>query len=127
VESSTAEVLKVASSVSAFRRTFSRVAVKRLHTSWEWKVAERERLKGMKEHERVRFSCFFLDFVVVLTSAQALKAEDKTAKEENRRRQEQRKKQREINERKAEKVQVIKNTAKIKRMSKKQLRLVKKA
>ncbi|XP_077574346.1 coiled-coil domain-containing protein 86 [Stigmatopora nigra] len=79
-----------------------------LNTSWEKKMqAKRDKQLVQK---------FMLD----------LKAQKDKAKEDKRKRRAENLKRREENERKAEIVQVIRNTAKIKRMKKKQLRKIEK-
>ncbi|XP_008285158.1 coiled-coil domain-containing protein 86 [Stegastes partitus] len=81
---------------------------KPLCTSWEKKMVARREKEFVKQY------------------ALQLKEEKAKQKEEKRKRREENLKRREENERKAEIVQVIRNTAKIKRMKKKQLRKIEK-
>ncbi|XP_015915373.1 coiled-coil domain-containing protein 86 [Parasteatoda tepidariorum] len=89
-------------------RFSSMCQVKPLKSSWEKKVKIREEQKAMKLH--------------------ALRIKEEKEKEEQLRKQRRKAKieRQKENERKAEIVQVIKNSAKIKRMSKKQLRTIEK-
>uniref|UniRef100_A0A1E1XS83 Coiled-coil domain-containing protein 86 n=1 Tax=Amblyomma sculptum TaxID=1581419 RepID=A0A1E1XS83_AMBSC len=80
-----------------------------LKTSWKVKMEQRAERKALLALDR------------------QLKEEKKRLIEEKKQRRAENLRRREENAKKAEIVQVIKNTAKIKRMSKKQLRLVKKA
>ncbi|CAD5121639.1 DgyrCDS10134 [Dimorphilus gyrociliatus] len=82
--------------------------VKPLKTSWEKKMDSKKTHKFFKERE------------------QELKEERAQRMKEKRERGELNRKRREENQRKSEVVQVIKNTAKIKRMKKKQLRTIEK-
>ncbi|XP_068749891.1 coiled-coil domain-containing protein 86-like [Montipora capricornis] len=82
------------------------IGVQPLHTSWKKKQQVRMEHKLMKVYER------------------ELKEEAKKTKEEKWKRIKERRKKKEDNEKKSEVVQVIKNTAKIKRMKKKQLRRI---
>jgi rRNA-processing protein CGR1 len=79
-----------------------------LRTSWQKKVEERAKTRSVKDYER------------------NLKDEKKRKLEEKRLRNEQRKKLKLEKQRRAEIVQPITNTAKIKRMKKKQLRYIEK-
>ncbi|XP_076150770.1 coiled-coil domain-containing protein 86 [Alosa pseudoharengus] len=81
---------------------------KPLCTSWEKKMEVRREKELVKKYH------------------QQLKEEKAREKQEKRRRREENLKRRAENERKAEIVQVIRNTAKIKRMKKKQLRKIEK-
>ncbi|KAI1887597.1 hypothetical protein AGOR_G00191940 [Albula goreensis] len=81
---------------------------KPLRTSWEKKMETKREKELVKKY------------------ALQLKEEKAREKEEKRKRREENLKRREENERKAEIVQVIRNTAKIKRMKKKQLRKIEK-
>lgn len=85
------------------KRKSAVIGVQPLHTSWNMKQKARMEKKLMKVYEK------------------ELKDETKKQKEEERKRIEERRKRREENEKKSQIVQVIKNTAKIKRMKKKQL------
>uniref|UniRef100_A0A131XDW8 Coiled-coil domain-containing protein 86 n=1 Tax=Hyalomma excavatum TaxID=257692 RepID=A0A131XDW8_9ACAR len=80
-----------------------------LKTSWKVKMEQRAERKALLAMDR------------------ELKEEKKRKIEEKKRRREENLRRREENAKKSEVVQVIKNTAKIKRMSKKQLRHIKKA
>ncbi|KAH7960645.1 hypothetical protein HPB49_022004 [Dermacentor silvarum] len=80
-----------------------------LKTSWKFKMEQRAERKALVALDR------------------EIKEEKKRKIEEKKKRREENLRRREENAKKAEIVQVIKNTAKIKRMSKKQLRHVKKA
>lgn len=88
------------------KRKSAVIGVQPLHTSWNKKLKVRMEKKLMKIYEK------------------ELKDETKKQKEEKRRKTEERRKQREENEKKSQVVQEIKNTAKIKRMKKKQLRKI---
>ncbi|CAH3111042.1 unnamed protein product [Porites lobata] len=88
------------------KRKSAVIGVHPLHTSWGRKQQVRMQQKLMKVYEK------------------ELKEEAKKQKEEKRRKIEERKKRREENEKKSQVVQVIKDTAKIKRMKKKQLRKI---
>ncbi|XP_041378917.1 coiled-coil domain-containing protein 86-like [Gigantopelta aegis] len=79
-----------------------------LTSSWERKMKKKAEMKSIKDFEN------------------RLKDERKQTLELRRKRREEHKKRREANEKKSEVVQVIKNTAKIKRMKKKQLRKIEK-
>ncbi|XP_022078161.2 coiled-coil domain-containing protein 86 [Acanthochromis polyacanthus] len=81
---------------------------KPLCSSWEKKMAAKREKELVKQYSL------------------QLKEEKNRQKEEKRKRREENLKRREENERKAEIVQVIRNTAKIKRMKKKQLRKIEK-
>ncbi|XP_062373917.1 coiled-coil domain-containing protein 86 [Sardina pilchardus] len=81
---------------------------KPLRTSWEKKMEARREKELVKKYH------------------QQLKEEKAREKQEKRKRREENLKRRAENERKAEIVQVIRNTAKIKRMKKKQLRKIEK-
>jgi len=81
---------------------------KPLRKTWERKMKERAEKKSVKEYER------------------SLKLDIKRKLEEKRKRQEVKTQRRLEKERKSEVVQVIKNTSKIKKMKKKQLRQIKK-
>lgn len=81
---------------------------KPLRTSWEKKMEAKREKQLVKQYQ------------------QQLKDEQAREKEEKKRRRAENLKRRAENERKAEIVQVIKNTAKIKRMKKKQLRKIEK-
>lgn len=81
---------------------------KPLCSSWEKKMAAKREKELVKQYSL------------------QLKDEKARQKEEKRKRREENLKRREENERKAEIVQVIRNTAKIKRMKKKQLRKIEK-
>lgn len=88
------------------KRKSAVIGVQPLHTPWEKKQKERMEKKLMKIYEK------------------ELRDETKRQKEEKRRKIEERRKQKEENEKKSQVVQEIKNTAKIKRMKKKQLRML---
>ncbi|XP_062502930.1 coiled-coil domain-containing protein 86-like [Corticium candelabrum] len=90
------------------KRKSSLIGDKPLHTSWRKRVKQREEKKALKEYE------------------QQLKEELQRQKEEKRKRIEEHRKRKEENERKAEVVQVITNTAKLKRLSKKQRKNIRK-
>lgn len=81
---------------------------KPLRTSWKWKMEEKARLKSLKAYEH------------------ELQAKRKEEHQKLWKKRMDRKKRREENARKSEVVQEIKNTAKIKRMKKKQLRQLEK-
>ncbi|XP_071848413.1 coiled-coil domain-containing protein 86-like [Apostichopus japonicus] len=81
---------------------------KNLRSSWKWKMDEKARLKSLKAYEN------------------ELKAARREEFEKLKKKRIAKKKRQEENERKSEVVQVIKNTAKIKRMKKKQLRQLEK-
>lgn len=81
---------------------------KQLCTSWEKKMQAKREKELVKQY------------------SQQLKDDKAKEKEEKRKRKEENLKRRAENERKAEIVQVIRNTAKIKRMKKKQLRKIEK-
>jgi rRNA-processing protein CGR1 len=81
---------------------------KHIHRGWEKQKELREKLNRVKELSR------------------ALLAEKKAAKEAARARAEENRKRKEENARKAEIVQVITNTSKIKKMKKKHLRMIQK-
>jgi len=89
-----------------YNRKSAVIGVQPLHTSWNRKQKDRMEKKLMKVYEK------------------ELKDEAKKQKEKKRKRIEERRKRREENEKKSQIVQVIKNTAKIKRMKKKQLRKI---
>ncbi|XP_065291684.1 coiled-coil domain-containing protein 86-like isoform X1 [Dermacentor albipictus] len=91
------------------KRFSSMVKDRPLKTSWKFKMEQRAERKALLALDR------------------ELKEEKKRKIEEKKKRREENLRRREENAKKAEVVQVIKNTAKIKRMSKKQLRHVKKA
>ncbi|OQR66871.1 coiled-coil domain-containing protein 86-like [Tropilaelaps mercedesae] len=86
----------------------SMIAVKPLKLTLEKSTQERLQRKKIRELEKEKA------------------ARDSAAREAKRKRCEANRKQREANERKGEVVTLIKNTAKIKRMKKKQLRSIKK-
>ncbi|XP_044154030.1 coiled-coil domain-containing protein 86 [Bufo gargarizans] len=91
------------------KKRFSNMVKDRpLHTSWEVKMKQRQEKK------------------VVQSLAQQIKDEKQREKEEKKRRREENLRRRLENERKAEVVQVIRNPAKLKRASKKQLRSIEK-
>jgi len=81
---------------------------KAYHTTWEEKLEKRKVLKELKQRQTE----------MVETR--------KERKREIRRTMEERKKRREENERKNEKVQIITNASKLKRMSKKQFKALEK-
>ncbi|KAK3606526.1 hypothetical protein CHS0354_041482 [Potamilus streckersoni] len=81
---------------------------KPLKTSWANKMKKKAELKSIREYEK------------------RLKDEKAKEFEQKRQRKEENKRRRLENERKAEIVQPVKNTAKIKRMRKKQLRQIEK-
>ncbi|KAL4224409.1 Coiled-coil domain containing 86 [Mactra antiquata] len=81
---------------------------KRLKTSWEKKMQMKAERKSVKAFEK------------------QLKDDRNKELEDKRKRSEEKKKRRLENERKSEVVQPIKNSAKIKRMKKKQLRQIEK-
>uniref|UniRef100_L7M2E0 Coiled-coil domain-containing protein 86 n=1 Tax=Rhipicephalus pulchellus TaxID=72859 RepID=L7M2E0_RHIPC len=91
------------------KRFSSMVKDRPLKTSWKFKMEQRAERKALLALDR------------------EIKEEKKRKIEEKKKRREENLRRREENAKKSEVVQVIKNTAKIKRMSKKQLRLVKKA
>lgn len=91
------------------KRFSSMVKDRPLKTSWKTKMQERAERKALLALDR------------------EIKDEKKRKIEEKKKRREENLRRREENAKKAEIVQVIKNTAKIKRMSKKQLRFIKKA
>eukprot|EP01102_Stenamoeba_stenopodia_P011315 TRINITY_DN3461_c0_g1_i2.p1 TRINITY_DN3461_c0_g1~~TRINITY_DN3461_c0_g1_i2.p1 ORF type:complete len:135 (+),score=41.40 TRINITY_DN3461_c0_g1_i2:108-512(+) len=90
------------------KRASSQINVKPLRSSWQKKVSEKERLKQVKLHENL------------------LKEAVRQQKEEERARMEERRKRKEENEKKSSVVQVIRDTKKIKRMSRKQLKQLEK-
>ncbi|KAB5518258.1 hypothetical protein PHYPO_G00163660 [Pangasianodon hypophthalmus] len=81
---------------------------KPLHSSWQKKMEAKREKEMVKQYH------------------QQLKDNKAREKEEKRKRREDNLKRREENEKKAEIVQVIRNTAKLKRMKKKQLRKIEK-
>ncbi|KAJ8042825.1 Coiled-coil domain-containing protein 86 [Holothuria leucospilota] len=81
---------------------------KPLRTSWRWKMEEKARLKSLKAYEN------------------ELKENKQRENEELKQRRIAKQKRKEENMKKSEVVQVIKNTAKIKRMKKKQLKQIEK-
>ncbi|XP_064461222.1 coiled-coil domain-containing protein 86-like [Ornithodoros turicata] len=83
--------------------------VKPLRTSWKVKMQQRAERKAL------------LEFSHEVEAARKKELEEKRKKSEEKRRR------REENSRKAEIVQVLRNTSKIKKLSKKQLRNIKKA
>eukprot|EP00300_Choanocystis_sp_HF-7_P033280 c45597_g1_i1.p1 GENE.c45597_g1_i1~~c45597_g1_i1.p1 ORF type:complete len:115 (-),score=29.68 c45597_g1_i1:88-432(-) len=89
-------------------RASSRIAVKSVKTSWEQKQAARAAKRMLKEHE------------------QAFKATISSEKKAERERLALKHKQQEENEKKTSVVQVIKSATKLKRLSKKQMRNIKK-
>uniref|UniRef100_A0A6M2CLB2 Coiled-coil domain-containing protein 86 n=2 Tax=Rhipicephalus microplus TaxID=6941 RepID=A0A6M2CLB2_RHIMP len=91
------------------KRFSSMVKDRPLKTSWKFKMEQRAERKALLALDR------------------EIKEEKKRKIEEKKRRREENLRRREENAKKSEVVQIIKNTAKIKRMSKKQLRLIKKA
>uniref|UniRef100_A0A131Z4X7 Coiled-coil domain-containing protein 86 n=1 Tax=Rhipicephalus appendiculatus TaxID=34631 RepID=A0A131Z4X7_RHIAP len=91
------------------KRFSSMVKDRPLKTSWKFKMEQRAERKALLALDR------------------EIKEEKKRKIEEKKKRREENLRRREENAKKSEVVQVIKNTAKIKRMSKKQLRLIKKA
>lgn len=90
------------------QRFSSLVRDKQLCSSWEKKMQAKREKELVKQY------------------SQQLKDEQNRQKEEKRKRREENLKRRAENERKAEIVQVIRNTTKIKRMKKKQLRKIEK-
>jgi len=90
------------------KRKSDMINVKSLHSSWMKKQELRAKQESIKSFER------------------ELKDAAKRTKEEKRKQLEERQKRREENARKAEVVQEIKSTTKLKRLKKKQLRLIQK-
>ncbi|GAV03459.1 hypothetical protein RvY_13879 [Ramazzottius varieornatus] len=90
------------------QRFSSVVKVQPLRTTWATKMKAKTERKLTKAHEK------------------EMSEEKKKEKEDARKRIEERKKRQEENTRRAEIVQPIKNTAKIKRMKRKQLRSIEK-
>ncbi|KHJ95775.1 hypothetical protein OESDEN_04274 [Oesophagostomum dentatum] len=89
-------------------RHSSLIKVKPLKSSWEKKMADRAKLKQVK---------------LLQQEIRERKEQEKQEKIERRKEQEKRRLE---NERKGEVVQVIKNTAKLRKAKKKQLRLIEK-
>merc|ERR1712071_233376 len=90
------------------KRKSDMINVKPLHTSWEKKKRIRAEKDSVKAFER------------------DMKEAAKKERDEKRKRIEERKKRKEENQKKSEIVQEIKNTSKLKRLKKKQLRLISK-
>uniref|UniRef100_A0A1X7USH2 Coiled-coil domain-containing protein 86 n=1 Tax=Amphimedon queenslandica TaxID=400682 RepID=A0A1X7USH2_AMPQE len=90
------------------QKSFNSIAVSSLKQPWNKRQRELAEKKAAKELER------------------ELKETARQEKEEKKRRTEENKKRREENAKKSEIVQKITNTAKLKRLSKKQLKMIKK-